>query len=299
MYKTRAYAKLDLGIHINPKKNKDGYYSVCYIDTLIEVYDELMLTPQHGGIEVVTDSPELNNPKENFAYKVAFAMKKLAKDENLGVKIKIKKNIPIRAGFGGGSSDGAATALTLSNLWNVQLAAKVVRQLTHEFGKDFYYTAIGGLCEIIGQGKTYKMAPIDSKLPDFWLLVAVPNDTKPSTGWVYEHLKTSDLGRNFAKIKKLKAAILKRDKMGILDNLTNDFEPLVSSKFPIVSELKEAMTKNGALASIMAGAGLSVVGFFEGFNTVQKAKKELSRMKGIKQTFVTSPMQAHFIVRLN
>lgn len=287
MLKLKAYAKLDLAIDIFPKKLSSGFFPVHYIDTQMDLSDELTFESLREEIRVVCKNPELSPERENFVYKTAVALRKIVGREDLGAKINLLKNIPIRAGFGGGSSDGAATVLGLSELWKVKVSQKQIRNLSRDLGKDFFYSIYGGLSEVLGKGNDYKVTPIKSKLPDFWLLLAVPKSTKPSTGWVYENLKKSDLGRNSAKIKKLKTALLKRDKMGICENLTNDFEPFVSSKFPVVSDLKEVLLRAGALATIMAGAGLSVVGFFESKEATEIVRTGLLSMKSVRQILIS------------
>lgn len=275
MFKTKAYAKLDLAIHITPKKKVGGYYPVHYIDCQINLADELIFEAQKGKITVICESLELSNERENFVYRAAQNLKKIVGGKELGAKITLKKNIPIRAGFGGGSSDGAATLLGLSKLWKVNVSKNQIRELAHALGKDFYYSVWGGLSEVVGDGKNYDVVQIKSRMADFWLLVVVPKEEKPSTGWVYDHLKRDSLGKNSDKIKKLKKAFLKRDKMGILKNLNNDFENSVSSYYPVVLRIKEDLAKAGAGASIMAGSGLSVVGFFESQKEAEVGKEQL------------------------
>src|SRR4030042_96683 len=107
MIKKTALAKLDLAISISPKKSNDGYYPVDYIDCQIDLSDELLIEQKEKDIEIICDHPDVPKHKENFIYQVAQLLKDIKGDKKLGAKIILKKNIPIKAGFGGGSSDGA------------------------------------------------------------------------------------------------------------------------------------------------------------------------------------------------
>jgi len=78
---------------------------------------------------------------------------------------------------------------------------------------------------------------------------------------------------------------LKKDKIGILSNLSNDFEKDVSSYFPVIDEMKGNLNRLGALSAIMAGAGLSVVGFFDSQKKAQSAKESLEQK--YRQVLVT------------
>lgn len=60
----------------------------------------------------------------------------------------------------------------------------------------------------------------------------------------------------------MKRAIINKNKAKIIKNLHNDFEIFASKKYPQILKIKESFKKNGAENSVMAGAGLYVVGFF-------------------------------------
>src|SRR3990167_6359444 len=114
----------------------------------------------------------------------------------------------------------------------------MIATMANQLGKDFYYSWHGKLSEVTGEGRKYKVDLISAKLPDFWLLIIVPEEEKPSTGWVYENLKISKDSQDSGRIEKLKRAILSGKRENILKNLSNDFEETVSSYFPVVNEMK-------------------------------------------------------------
>lgn len=272
----KAFAKFDLAISISPQKLADGYFPVRYVDCQFDLCDKLYFSPGSKNIEIISNHPDLPETKENFIYKCAVLLKETVGNSKLGAKIKLEKNIPVKAGFGGGSSDAAGTLLGLSELWDIKLSDVLVKKLSKDLGKDFYYSVYGDCKEIIGNGKDYKIKSIHSKLPSFWTLIVVPFFEKPSTGWVYEHVDIKKVGKNSAKLERLKRAILARDEEGLLANLTNDFESYVPRHFPVVSEIKQDLNELGALSSIMAGAGLSVVGFF---NSKEKAQVAMNKLR--------------------
>jgi len=286
MIKVAAYAKFDLAIHIEPKKKADGYYPVHYIDCQLSLADKLSFEPKDRDIEIVCDHPEVPKGRDNFIWKVADLLRSKINKNKLAAKITLTKNIPIKAGFGGGSSDAAATLVGLCKLWKIKLTDNLAENLAKDLGKDFYYSIYGRVSEVIGDGKDYKVVPIGACLPQFWLVILVPKEDKPSTGWIYEYLKAKNIGHSFGKIAKLKEAILKHNKTGILANLSNDFEKDVSSYFPVIDDMKENLNRLGALSAIMAGAGLSVVGFFDSQKKAQSAKESLEQK--YRQVLVTN-----------
>jgi len=285
MIKKRTFAKLDLAIHISSNKLNDGHYPVDYIDCQINLFDELLIEQKGQDIEIICDNPNVPKNKENLIYKAAQLLKDIKGDKKLGAKIILKKSIPIKAGFGGGSSDAAATLQALEKLWKIKLTKDQVSNLAKKLGKDFYYSLHGGLAEVQGRGKNYKVIPLSYRLPKFWVLIIVPSAQKPSTSWVYEHLNTKSIGQSFDRFKRLKKAISENNKENILGSVYNDFEKSVSSHYPVVKKIKEDLTKAGASAALMAGAGLSVVGFFNSSQKVKEAKRKLTNK--YSQIFIT------------
>lgn len=275
MIKKKAYAKFDLGINIGPVKGEDGYYSVDYVDCQLDLCDELTFELQENEITVVCNDPQVPTDETNFVFKTAELLRNLEGNNELGAKISIIKNIPVKAGFGGGSSDAAATLLGLCEVWNMKINDNQIKDLSKELGKDFFYSVYGGLCEVLGRGKNYSITRLSFKLPRFWVVVIVPYDEKPSTSWVYEQLNLKEVKSGLDKFKELKKNIGKNDRIGILKSLSNDFEASVVSHYPVVDEMKSDLTKSGAEATIMAGAGLSVVGFFKNRQEAELGRKKL------------------------
>src|SRR5881296_2004550 len=110
IYTSKAPAKINVGLRILSKR-KDGYHNIETIFYPIGLFDivkiEINKMPEQNIlIEVTTDSPELEGGrKRNICHKAAVIFFKRFGIKGYSVKINIKKNIPIGAGLGGGSSD--------------------------------------------------------------------------------------------------------------------------------------------------------------------------------------------------
>lgn len=274
MIKVKAFAKFDLAIHIDPTRSKDELYPVRYLNCQLDLADELTLE-KASGIKVICHHPQVPQDQTNFVFQAANLFQKIT-DKNFGAKITLVKNIPVKAGFGGGSADAAATIRGLCQLWGVTLTQNQLANLARQLGKDFYYSLHGGLCEIKSVDKNYHIKPLASRLPQFWLTIIIPHQEKPGTGWMYKNLKPDKIGRDGQKLDKLKKAIQSHNRATILKNLHNDFEKSVSDHFPVIDQMKNDLARFGAQTSLLAGAGLAVVGFFDNQKSAQKAKEKLA-----------------------
>ena len=99
----KALAKINLGLDVLGRR-ENGYHDVRMVMQSIYLYDEVKLErTDRGGIAVRTNLGYLPTGEGNIAYKAA----QLLKDEfgiADGIRIGLKKHIPVAAGLAGGSS---------------------------------------------------------------------------------------------------------------------------------------------------------------------------------------------------
>jgi len=269
MIKLKSFAKINLNIHLLPKKLKNGLYPLKYINCQINLFDEIFIEKAKNSITLTTKDKTLPERDQNLIYKAAVLLKKEAKNNGLGVKIKLIKNIPIKAGFGGGSSNAASVLLSLIKIWNLKISKEQVLKIANTLGKEVFYFLKGGVCEVLHDGSVVNK--IYSNMPRFWLLLVSPKKKKPSTGYMFRNIRSSNIGTAHFKFDRLKQAIANRDKLSIINSLHNDFESFAQKKYPEILKIKKDFKENGALNSIMTGAGLYVVGFFDKKQTAEKA----------------------------
>jgi len=275
MIKEDAFAKLNLNLHVLPKKSANGFFPVRFLNCQLLLKDEISLENQKRKVEALCDDKIVPKGRNNSVLKAALLLKRLSSNKNLGARIILKKGIPARAGFGGGSSDAAATIRGLLKLWKLEMRKEWLSDLTKELGQDFFYCYFGGLSRFEGKDNRYKVIHLNFKLPEFWVVVVEPNLKKPSSSWMYQHLDPKEIGHNVKKLERLQKSIRQNKIQAIFDNLHNDFESSVSGYFPVVSEALGDLAEVGASGKIMAGAGLSVVGFFESQTKAKQAAKTL------------------------
>lgn len=261
MNKLKAYAKINLNIHFIPKKLKNGLYSVKYINTQINLFDEISIKNSKNKVELTHNDKQLPKNVNNLIYKAAAFLKNEAKNNNLGVKIKLLKNIPLRGGFGGGSSDATSVLLSLVKMWKLNITKKQLFNIANKLGKEVFYFLKGGVCEVLKDGSFVNK--IKGKVPKIWLVLISPRQKKPSTGFMFKKLVPKNLGKQQIKFKEMQKAIITQNKDKIIKNLHNDFETLAIKKYPEILKIKTDLKNNGAANSLMTGAGLYIVGFFK------------------------------------
>jgi 4-diphosphocytidyl-2-C-methyl-D-erythritol kinase len=252
MIKLLAPAKINLFLNVL-KKRQDGYHELETILQKIELYDTIILeTTQDEKIEV--ECNEVSGV-ENLAYKAAKLLKQKLGIKK-GVRIKIKKDIPIAAGLGGGSSDAAATLIGLNKLWGLDLRQEELLHLASKLGADVpFFIFDEGLA--LGTGIGTNITPLPP-LPTFWIVVICPK-VKIFTTKVYENLNFM-LTNDQIKSKMIEVAIKEGNIDKISKLLYNTLEKVVFHQYPVIKWLKEELLKAGALGALMSGSGSAVFG---------------------------------------
>src|SRR3989338_6988043 len=93
----KAPAKVNLFLHVLSKR-RDSYHNIYTLFERISLADVIKITKIPKGIVVKSNVFITRNPKDNLVYKAAEAILKRGKVKS-GVKIEIKKRIPIAAGL--------------------------------------------------------------------------------------------------------------------------------------------------------------------------------------------------------
>jgi len=189
-----------------------------------------------------------------------------------GYKVFLEKQVPVGAGLGGGSANGAV----FLNFLNSRISRKFSLQELREkiaplFGADLPFFLWNQAAWVEGIGE--KIYPLSFQLKDLRGILICP-ECFVSTAWAY---KTFDKFKNNEKTcLTLPPSLNKKSVSQGRLVLFNSFEPVVFSTYPELRNLKEEMLAVGAGGGIMSGSGSAM--FFL-FREKQKWEKALSRLE--------------------
>lgn len=279
-----ACAKINLGLDV-VQRLPNGYHQVKMVMQTIDLRDELTLEKIQDGIELTTDAEDLPTDEGNLIYKAAKLMRETCSLRQ-GVRIHLKKCIPMAAGMGGGSADAAAALKGMNRLFHLDIPDRELMELGASLGADVPFCILGGtaLAEGIGE-KLTSLTPV----PPCHVLVAKP-DISVSTKYVYEHLNCAGLARH-PDIDGMTDAIWRGNLRGILDRMENVLESVTISAYPVIASLKGEMRRLGADGSLMSGSGPTVFGIFTKEAAAREAFLRLRENPQAKQVFLTAPTQ--------
>ena len=276
----RAYAKINLGLDVL-RRRENGYHDVKMVMQTVGIYDELTFEKIKEGIIVTTDKEELPTDKGNLIYRAAELLTEKYQIQE-GIRISLKKNIPIAAGMAGGSTDAAAVFHGMNTLFNLHMDEKTMREEGVKIGADVPYCIMGGtaLSEGIGEVLTALPAP-----PKAVLCIAKP-DINVSTKFVYENLHIETV-KDHPDIDGMVQAIREGDLRGIKDRMANVLETVTVKEYPIIQEIKKKMLECGAENALMSRSGPTVFGVFTEETGASEAMERIRKEKLAQQVFVT------------
>ncbi len=261
-----APAKLNLMLHIIGRR-EDGYHELQTVFQFIDFADELKFKRRDD--DKITRYCEKTNAlkfdvaeNEDIIIRAAKLLREIFFQNNMsahkkfGVDIYLKKNIPMGAGLGGGSSDAATTLMALNELWGMLFSIDELAELGLALGADVpvFIRGFAAFAEGVGE----KLSPIS--LPEKWYFVLLP-PVHVSTKKVFNH---SDLTRDCSTIK---LCDLSRHEW------RNVCTPVVVKNYPVVAQAIDIIGKYSKAK--MSGTGASV---FASFDTKAQADDVLHKI---------------------
>jgi len=261
-----APAKVNLFLQVLNKR-PDGYHNINSLFQAVSLFDRLHFKVAPNPEVSVNIVNEVNLPlgSDNLIVKAYHLMKRefgLRK----GLSVILEKNIPISAGVGGGSADGAATILACNLLFNLNISYSQMAALAINVGSDVPFFFSGGQAIVSGRGDIV----VDTNFPIDYKMVLANADIAASTAAGYAALKM-DLTKPKAHFKLPKCGTV--DKLvKSLRPLGNDFEKVQFGSYSELGRIKESLLMLGALLVRMSGSGPTIFGIFKETPKIKVAK---------------------------
>lgn len=238
------------------KKRPDGYHDIRSVMQRVSLCDTLSFEEAEGlDLECCMDLPV----EENLVYRSALLLKERTSCRR-GAKIILRKEIPLSAGLGGGSSDAATTLIGLNRLWGLKLGKKRLMTLASEIGSDVPFFIDGPFALVEGRGE--RVTPLSgcTSVP----LLLVKPDTPVSASWAYGAYDRDEakLTKKDIDIKLFCHSLESKDFSTLRQLVVNDLEKPVVKKHGKVAEVKKMLIRSGAVITSMSGSGSAVFGIF-------------------------------------
>lgn len=262
----QAYAKLNLFLLVRGKR-ADGYHEIDSFFHSISLCDQICLEKSEK-LHFFCSLDELDNP-QNLAYK---ALRLFMEATGVkGAKVHLRKNIPLAAGLGGGSSDAAAVLWGLNEIYGRPLKEEKLFTLAEALGADVPFFLFGGACRVRGKGE--KITPL-KPLKGYEVLLFIFPFTL-STACIYASYKGGE--EREPTFEDFLLSLEGKNKVSV--KLYNSLESVAKEKFPLIGKVKEKARELG-LPVGMSGSGPTVFSLVSNRKEEEDLRKAWSEFKG-------------------
>ena len=267
MLMLKAYAKINLGLNIIDKDKKDSYHTVDMINLPIELHDriEIEMLPYGFDTLITSDDRELPTDEKNIVYKVEKALREKYNYQEK-FRIHIHKSIPVGAGLGGGSADGAAVLIGLNKLLKLKLSTAELCEIGMKIGSDIPFSIRNAPMRVQGKGNI--LTPVKMK-KSYNILILSPKKGL-STKEVY--IKYDEVGASpSSNIDGLIEALATDNEKLMHESLGNQLEKAAIEIYPELIQIKQSMENEGLKPSMMTGSGSTLFYISNNLKLMRKA----------------------------
>ena len=266
IYKCKSNAKINISLKL--VGIKDGYHLLNSVFIPIDLADDMEFSDSDYDEIIGFDIPM----EDNIIYKtIDLIRKKYNKDKH--VRVVVKKQIPIKAGLGGGSSNASFTIKALNELWHLKLSNDEKIEIASLIGSDVPFFIINAPSYVTGRGEIIEAIDIPKVNG-----ILIFDDVAFSTKVVYDNF--DKLNIEFSKNISLYN--------GKID-YTNDLELAIVNMdgYGIIKESLADLKVTGAIHAMLSGSGGSVFGIYdedkinEAYDILKQRHKFVYKFKSI------------------
>ncbi len=273
-----APAKINFSLSIG-KKGAFNLHPIRSLMRKINVTDKITFNLTDGRYKIKStaganlknkisesDLQSISN-EDNIVIKAAKTFFDSLNIKNQGIDIFIEKNIPLNAGLGGGSSDGAGLLLKLNEIYNNAIDEDGLRKIALKIGSDAPFFLTEDDAVVSGFGENLEKINRGT-LQKYYIVLVIPDfgiSTKEAYADYDDFMLTNNI--NYCNIQCLDFKELE---------FKNDFENVIFKRHPVIKDIKESMLLNGADVSLLSGSGSAVFGAFA---TERSAKDYIDKIK--------------------
>jgi len=247
-----APAKINWTLEVLGRR-PDGYHEVRTILQTVDLWDEVELEPSerlHVSMYGKDDAERAIMVESNLAFRAATALRE-ASGSKEGATVVLRKRIPVAAGLGGGSSDGAAVLRGLNRLWGLSLSAEELAEVAAGLGSDVPFFLRGGTA--LAEGRGERLTPLGDAQPCPLVLAWPQAVLGDKTARMYGTLRTqhySDGSASGRLVERLRGGQRIRD-----EDIYNVFEGVLGEVMPEAARLFERVAACGLGCPHLAGSG--------------------------------------------
>ncbi len=241
-----AYAKINLALHVRNRR-ADGYHALETLFAFAEAGDALTVAPAAALSLTIAGrfADGLSTGPDNLVLRAAAAVQS-AFGINTGAALHLDKRLPVAAGIGGGSADGAAAIRLLVRHWGIEADADQLHAIAVSLGADVPACLLSRAC--FGSGVGDELTTVEGAelagLPILLVNPLVPCATGPVFG-AWDGVDRGALSELEWRSGR------------------NDLQDPAVRLVPVIADVLECLSAAGAQITRMSGSGATCFSLFD------------------------------------
>lgn len=244
--------KINLGLYITARR-EDGFHNLETIFYPVYLRDALEIIPAKN-VETMHLSGKVvaGDSKDNLVWKAYKLLQAQFPTIIPQLDIYLHKAIPMGAGLGGGSADGAFMLRLLNKEFNLRLTDHYLAELALTLGSDCPFFIYNTPQFAAGRGE--QMSPIAIDLSGFSIQLICPR-VHVSTAQAFKMITPRHAPFNLKELPQVPVKDWKH-------TISNDFEAPIFLQHPVLESIKQQLYTGGAVYASMSGSGSAIYGIF-------------------------------------
>ena len=243
--------KINLGLYVTRRRD-DGYHDIETIFYPLSLHDVLEIVPSIQTHLYTSGLDMAGSEQDNLVWKAYQLLYNNFPGKVPPLDIYLHKTIPMGAGLGGGSADGAYMLRLLNDYYELGLTRERLISMALKLGSDCPFFIKNTPQFATGRGEI--MADISLSLSTYSIQLICPH-VHVSTGKAFGMINPRPAAFDLRKLGALPIAEWK-------DYMTNDFEVPVFAQHTVLADIKQQLYRQGAFYAGMSGSGSSIFGIF-------------------------------------
>jgi 4-diphosphocytidyl-2-C-methyl-D-erythritol kinase len=266
-----APAKINLALHVTRRRD-DGYHDLQSLVVFADLADELEAAPAASDSLAITGpfGKGLSGGDSNLVSRAVAAFRaRWPEAVPTGLAMRLRKNLPVAAGIGGGSADAAAALRLLADLSATPIPVGELAELGARLGADVPACLVSA--PLVARGVGEILSPLPA-FPECYLVLVNPL-VPVSTPDVFRRL----LKKDNPPMPALPEPMTRPAQLGIwLAETRNDLQAPAVELVPEIGRIIARLgAAPGCMLARMSGSGATVFGLFGSGAQAHQAAHEM------------------------
>lgn len=249
----QSYAKINLVLNVEGK-NEKGYHLLDSVVLPISLHDTLIVSKLKNAADSYLTIDDFS--QGSIEYNIAsFALDKMSIKYKFDQKFRvfIHKNIPMKAGLGGGSSNTACLMKAVNQILKLNIPNEELKEMGLTLGCDipFFVDCVPARMQGVGENLTR----INVK-NNYFVLLVKPYDGL-STKLVFDKLDEVEDNKK-GNVKNVIKALEEGDDDLLAESIGNSLEAPARVLLPEVGKIIDSLKEDGLKIVGMSGSGSTV-----------------------------------------